>query len=74
MARCELHEQDQIWMEVGPGKSVLRCPGCHNKEKALHTKALDFPRVKWAQNFFRDRPYNEKERSTPFGKARKPVD
>ena len=67
---CETHGEELVWIKVG-SKSVLRCQTCHDgtdrqREHNLH----GVPRVKFAENFWRDRPYNAKELGTPYGKSR----
>lgn len=70
--RCEPHDCEMEWIETGPGKSKLACPKCFAGERVQEQhNRLDVPLVKFAQNFWRDRPYTTRERTTPYGKARK---
>lgn len=73
MAHCEVHDEDQQWIEVSPGRRVLRCQSCHLGIKAKHHDVCHgHPRIKYSQNWHRDRAWNERELGTPFGKAKKP--
>ena len=72
MSRCKTHDRPLEWMEIRPGRQRFQCPECAKQsyEQWLHN-LHNVPRIKFTQNFFRDRPYSEAERRNP---ARKPVD
>lgn len=68
---CDRHDKEFVWIELSPGKRVKRCPDCHAGVKVEEQNVHAFPKIKYAQNFFRDRPWNDMEKSTPFGKPKK---
>jgi hypothetical protein len=67
---CPEHNKEQVWIELSPGRKVLRCPNCHAGVKPVSEKKT--PHIKYAQNFHRERPWTDLEKKAQFGKARKP--
>lgn len=59
------HDCPREWIQISPGKSVLRCPKCHAGEKTTGQLAVEFPKIKYGQQWFRDRPLTEKEKAAP---------
>ena len=73
MIVCEEHTTPMEWIELSPGRRVLRCPLCHAGVKAtVHKQRVELPLIKYAQSFWRDREYNAYEKSTPGGIAPRP--
>lgn len=69
---CDKHNKEFIWIEIHPGKKVKRCPDCHAGVKVDEQQVHAFPKIKYAQNFWRDRAWNATEMSTPYGKPKRP--
>jgi len=72
MTTCETHNEPYIWIQLAPGKRVFRCLSCHNGDRPPTEAERKFPKIKYAQNFHRERNYTDFEKRAPFGKARKP--
>ena len=73
MTICEEHQKPYEWIPLSPSRKVFRCPLCHAGVKATtHKQRVELPLIKFAQSFWRDRPYTKFEKSTPGGIAPKP--
>lgn len=69
---CDKHSKEFTWIEVSPGRRVWRCIDCHNKVETGEPEVHMFPKIKYAQNFWRSRDWLDIERNTPYGKPKKP--
>ena len=63
---CSKHQEEMVWIELSPGRKVLRCLTCHTGIVAQEQHNVrDVPFIRLAQNFHRDRAYTAQERRTP---------